>query len=81
MKKKDLELALRAVEELFEQMTYYVGNEELVQHWNHNTYSSFAYEPEMLGKSLTCKESAEFEEDRINLGNLKKVLEKRLADS
>ena len=75
MDKENLELALRAVEELYEQMTYYVGNEELVQQWNHNTYSSFAYEPESVGKGLTCKESAEFEEDRIKLGNLKKVLE------
>ena len=78
--KKDLELALRAVEELFEQMTQYVGDEELVQQWNHNTYASFAYEPEMLGKSLTCKESAEFEEDRINLGNLKKVLQEEIQN-
>ena len=79
--KKELELALRAVEELFEQMTQYVENNELIQQWNHNTYASFAYEPESVGKCLTCKESAEFEEDRINLGNLKKVLEKSLADS
>ena len=79
--KKELELALRAVEELFEQMTQYVENNELIQQWNHNTYASFAYEPEIVGKCLTCKESAEFEEDRINLGNLKKVLEKSLADS
>ena len=78
--KKELELALRAVEELFEQMTRYVENNELVQHWNPHTYASFSYEPEIVGKCLTCKESAEFEEDRINLGNLKKVLEKSLAD-
>ena len=78
--KKDLELALRAVEELYEQMTQYVGNDELVQHWNHHTYASFAYEPESVGKCLTCKESAEFEEDRINLGNLKKVLEEEIEN-
>jgi hypothetical protein len=80
MDKENLELALRAVEELFEQMTSYVVHEELVQQWNHNTYSSFAYEPEMLGKSLTCEESAEFEEDRINLGNLKKVLQEEIQN-
>ena len=72
MKKKDLELALLAVTELFEQMTGL--QEDGLCAWNNHSWDSFYYDP----KSPTSKEK--FESDRQRLFELQKVLEKSLAD-
>tara|TARA_B100001250_G_scaffold344113_1_gene313039 strand:- start:900 stop:1265 length:366 start_codon:yes stop_codon:yes gene_type:complete len=71
--KKDLELALLAVTELFEQMTGL--QEDGLWAWNNHSWDSFYYDP----KSPTSKEK--FESDRQRLFELQKVLEKSLTDS
>ena len=72
MDKKDLELALLAVTELFEQMTGL--QEDGLWAWNNHSWGSFYYDP----KNPTSKEK--FESDRQRLFELQKVLEKSLAD-